>query len=351
MANTVYHAPKCTFEVQDGCIVTDKSVVNKVTGTSMAGILGCSPWSTPFQVACALLGVCRADISSKPSVRVGQELEPVVIKYLSETYSDKGLFLSAENIFEKRKGDHDEWESDFQDEVFGGHVDGAVMQDDEEYILEIKTSINADAWVDGVPEYYYWQVALYNEFLTQKDKAYVGLGLVNSNTYRDSTSWVPNERNVMLFEMPIDREDVKVKMDYVREWYNTYIMNGITPPYNPDNDGDVAMYNHLCNLNRDIDTIREDIGRLAELTAQINDAEENIAKICAEAEDLKASIKTYMSAHDLTQIENRHHRAKATLSTQVRKSIDKRLMILDGLDPEKYTVSTESNIFKFSIKE
>lgn len=349
MANSVYHAPKCVFEVKDGCILTDRSIIHKVTGTSMAGILGCSPWSTPFQVACALLGVCRADISGKPSVRVGQELEPVVIKYLSETYPDKGLFLSAENIFEKRIGDHDEWESDFQDEVFGGHVDGAVMQDDEEYILEIKTSINADSWVDGVPEYYYWQVALYNEFLTQKDRAYVGLGLVNSNTYRDSTSWVPNERNVMLFEMPIDREDVKEKMEYVREWYNTYIVNGITPAYDPDNEGDVAMYNHLCNLSKDILEIREDVGRLAELTTQLNAAEAELAQISSAAEDLKASIKAYMVAHNLTQLSKVN--AKATLSVQTRKYIDRKLMILDGLDPEKYTITSESNIFKFSIME
>ena len=349
MANSVYHAPKCVFEVKDGCILTDRSITNKVTGTSMAGILGCAPWSTPFQVACALLGVCRADISGKPSVRVGQELEPVVIRYLSETYSDKGLFLSAENIFEKRVGDHDEWESDFQDEVFGGHVDGAVMQDDEEYILEIKTSINADSWVDGVPEYYYWQVALYNEFLTQKDKAYVGLGLVNSNTYRDSTSWVPNERNVMLFEMPIDREDVRAKIEYVREWYNTYIVNGITPAYDPDNEGDVAMYNHLCNLSKDILEIREDVGRLAELTAQLNAAEAELAQISSAAEDLKASIKSYMVAHNLTQLSKLN--GKATLSVQTRKYIDRKLLILDGLDPEKYTITSESNIFKFSIRE
>ena len=58
-----YLAPTCSYEISDGTIRTDGSVHNKVTGTSMAGILGLSPWSSPFQVACALLGLGREDIS------------------------------------------------------------------------------------------------------------------------------------------------------------------------------------------------------------------------------------------------------------------------------------------------
>lgn len=347
----VYHAPKCGYEVVDGHIETDGTVTNKVSGTSMAGILGCSPWNTPFQIACALLGVCRPDISDKPAVRVGQDLEPVIIDYLANTYQDKGMFLPAEDIFVKREGDHDAWVSDYEDDTFAGHVDGAVLRDDGEYILEIKTSINMDSWTDGVPEYYYWQVALYNEFLTQKDMAFVGLGMVNSNTHRDSTSWVPNERTVALFEMPIDREAVRAKMDEVREWYKEYILNHRTPDYNPDNPGDVEMYNHLCNLKKDISEIQDELDEIGELSRSITAVEVSIADMCAKMEEHRAKLKTYMECNNLSSIESTTGNVSAVLSSQKRASIDKGLLKADGIDPEKYTVIKTINTFKLKCKE
>lgn len=346
-----FHAPKCKYEVVDGHIETDGTVINRVSGTSIAGILGCSPWNTPFQVACALLGVCRPDISDKPSVRVGQELEPVVIDYLAKTYAEKGMFLPAEEIFAKREGDHDAWVSDFEDDTFAGHVDGAVLCDDGEYILEIKTSINMDSWANGVPEYYYWQIALYNEFLTQKDMAFVGLGMVNQNTHKDSTSWVPNERTVALFEMPIDREDVRAKMDIIREWYSTYILNNRTPDYDPDNAGDVEMYNHLCNIKRDIGEVQNDLDDVGALLASIQATEDAIADLCSKVEEYKAKLKTYMECNSLSVIESSNGATIATLSSQNRASIDKKLLQADGINPDKYTVTKTTNVFKLKSKE
>lgn len=346
-----YYAPRCQYEIVDGHIETDGSVVNKVSGTSMAGIIGCSPWNTPFQIACALLGVCRPDISDKPSVRVGQDLEPVIIDYLDKTYKDKGMFIPAEEIFAKREGDHDHWASDYEDDTFSGHVDGAVICEDGEYILEIKTSINMDSWSEGVPEYYYWQVALYNEFLTQKDMAFVGLGMVNSNTHKDSTSWVPNERTVALFEMPIDREAVREKMDEVREWYKEYILNHRTPDYNPDNPGDVEMYNHLCNIKRDIGEVQNDLDEVGALLANIQATEDSIADLCSKMEEYKAKLKAYMEGNNLAVIESTDGATIATLSSQNRASIDKKLLQADGIDPNKYTVIKTTNVFKLKSKE
>lgn len=117
MARVSYNSPKCTFTVDGAHIVSDGSVRNKVTGTSMAGILGCSPFSSPFQIACALLGVCRENLDGKPAIETGKVLEPVIIDYLGRTYPDKGFFLPAEDVYEKRAGDHDSWESDFKDDV------------------------------------------------------------------------------------------------------------------------------------------------------------------------------------------------------------------------------------------
>ena len=139
MTARIYDAPKCEYTIEDGCIRTDGSIKGKVSGTMMAGILGCSPWSTPFQVACALLGVGVEDISGKPAVRTGQILESRIIDYVGKTYPEYGLFMPADKIYEKREGDHASWVSDFDDDIFSGHVDGIVMREDgSNCILEIK---------------------------------------------------------------------------------------------------------------------------------------------------------------------------------------------------------------------
>lgn len=341
-----YLAPTCSYEISDGTIRTDGSVHHKVTGTSMAGILGLSPWSSPFQVACALLGLGREDISGKPAVETGKALEPVVIDYLDRTFPEHGLFLAAEQVFEKREGDHDSWASDFEDDVFAGHVDGIVMRKHgdsaEEFILEIKTSANVESWAeadrDGVPEYYFWQVALYNEFLTRRNMAYVGLGIVDRNTYANPQSWVPSSRTVSLFEMGINREEVREGMQKVREWYAEYILNNTTPPMDPNNPGDVELYSHLENLSSTIEDMEAKLAKLADMDYKVKVAEASYNDIVSARDAMQAQVKEYMQFHDLSTLEAIN--CTARLTTSVRKSIDKALLEADGIDPSKYTKET-----------
>lgn len=346
-----YLPPKCKYKVEGNKIVSDGSVKHKVSGTSMAGILGVSPWSSPFQVACNLLGLAREDISDKPAVKVGTELEPLIIAYADQVYGPEyGAFLMAEEVYKKREGDHDSWVSDFESEVFAGHVDGIVFAEDgKDYILEIKTSSNLDSWKDGVPEYYFWQVALYNEFLCKKDKAYVVLGMVNENTYRDYTSWVPNVNTVAMFEMPIDQEDVREKMQIVEEWYNTYIVKGETPEYDPRNPGDVEMYNHLVNLAQDVDEVADLIEQYGNIDEQIAIEESKSLDLYAKRDELKARIKDYLTAHDLSSLDSTSKDFIGKVSTQNRTKLDEDKMREDGIDVDKYKVKTV--VKTFSIKK
>lgn len=346
-----YFPPKCKYKVEGNRIVSDGSIKYKVSGTSMAGILGVSPWSSPFQVACNLLGLAREDISGKPAVGVGNHLEPLIIAYADQVYGpEHGSFLMAEEVYEKREGDHDSWVSDFESDVFAGHVDGIVFAEDgNDYILEIKTSSNLESWKDGVPEYYYWQVALYNEHLCKKDKAYVVLGMVNENTYRDYTSWVPNVNTVAMFEMPIDQEEVRERMEDVAEWYNVYIANGETPEYDPTNPGDVEMYNHLVNLAQDVDEVAELVELYGNIDEQIAIEEAKSVSLYAQRDELKARIKDYLTAHNLSSLDSTSKDFIGKVSTQNRTKLDEDRMREDGIDVDKYKVKTI--VKTFSIKK
>lgn len=342
MTDIKYTAPRCKFSVENGHIVTDGSVKNKITGTSIAGILGCSPWSSPFQVACALLGLGREDISKKPEVQVGQILESEIIKYAGERYKQYGLFMSAEEIYEKREGDHDAWVSDFNDEYFAGHVDGIVMRDDANYILEVKTSRNLDSWAEGVPEYYYWQVALYNEFIAKQDKAYVVLGMTSEATMRDVNSWVANEKTVGMFEMEIDRTEIQEKMQYVRDWYDQYIAKGITPEHDPTNPKDVALYDHLVNITLDVGDISDLIDQFAEADARILSIEAEQKGLYDFRDSLKARIKDYQTTHNISEIVSTSEGYVSQLTTRTTQKIDEMAMIKDGIDVYKYKVPSVS---------
>ena len=342
-----YKAPECGFTIEGDRIRTDNTVHHKVTGTSMGGILGISPWSTPFQVACALLGLGREEIGGKPAVVTGRVLEPVVVGYAAENFSQYGMFVPAEQIFEKREGDHDSWVSDFEDDVFAGHVDGAVIKDDgSTYVLEIKTSANLESWLEGVPEYYFWQVALYNEFITKQDRAYVVLGIVDDATYRNPMTWTPNERTVALYELDIDRDNVSETLDRIRKWYEEFVMEGITPPYDSDNKGDVELYNHLCLLAKDITEMEELAETLGSVDERIAMIEAEHAELYIEQKAFRAQLKEYMSSHNLVSLNGSSKGITAKLTTSYRETLDKEKMMLDGIDPDQYMTKTEVKTLK-----
>lgn len=342
-----YKAPTNKYTIEGNRIrVAPGSEVHKVSGTSMAGILGCSPWSTPFTIACNLLGLCSEDIGDKPAVKVGVALEGKIIDYADKTYTTTGAFFPAEKIFEKRAGDHDAWVSDFEDDTFAGHVDGIVMAEDGDYILEVKTSGNMDSWVEGVPEYYQLQVMLYNYFITKQDRAYVLLGRVNENTYADYHSWIPNENTVALFDMPIDQEAFEATLDQVRKWYEEYILNGVTPPYDPSNQADVEMYEHLVSIARDVEEMRVLVDQYRDLTWEIDSIEAEHKDLYDAREALKGQLKDYMEAHELSTIDDSGEGAKVVLAEQVRKSLDEAAMEKDGIDLDKYRIRKTVKTFK-----
>lgn len=345
-----YLPPKCTYTVDCGRIVTDGTFKGKITGTSLGGILNESPWSSPFQAACAILGLASKDISQKPAVKAGIALEGEVINYLNKTFDDIGEFIPAEDVFEKREGDHDSWPSDFEDDIFGGHVDGLVKTPEGEvYILEIKTTSNLDAWSEGVPLQYYWQVALYDYYLAWQDKVYVGLGIMDPEALRDPTTWVPSKDSVALMPLDLDRDVVEGGLDQAREWYHEFIDNFTTPEYDPTNPRDVELYEYLVNLTNEEFVIQNMIDDLMEIRAELKTEEEKLQPLKDKEEMLKTSIKEYMEAHSLDDLDSVTGSCYAVMTSTTRTKINTTKMVNDGLDPDKYLDKTISK--SFTIKE
>jgi len=346
MAARIYEHPECAYTVEKDYIRTDGSIKRKVSGTMMAGIVGASPWSSPFQVACNLLGVGVENISNKPAVMAGKALESKIIDYVAKTYPEYGLFVPAESIYKKREGDHATWESDFEDDVFAGHVDGILMgEDGSNHILEIKTSGNLRSWEDGVPYYYQLQVGLYNHFISQQDKAYVVLGVMTPEIYKDPNAWEPNDSNTFMFEMPIDEKEFERKLEYVKGWYALYIAQGITPPYDPGIPGDVELYNHLVGLTQSNEEISSLIDEYFELDQEVKQHESVVKEKVKVKDGLKARIKNWFDCHEVESLDSKSGQCYATISTRESSVIDPELLRADGIDPERYTIKTITKTF------
>lgn len=343
-----YLPPKCGFAIQGDHIVTDGTVRGKVTGTMMAGILGCSPWSSPFSVACRLLGLAEEDIGDKPAVKAGRALERRVLESAQGLYGDlEGLMLvPAEEIYAKREGDHASWVSDFDDPIFAGHVDGVVFDENgTDYILEIKTSGNIDAWADGVPEYYWWQVALYNRFITKRDHAYVVRGMVTDEERRRPEKWEGSPENVRMYVVRMDDLKMDAGIEEICKWYEQYIEKGVTPAPDPTRPGDVELFEHLQNLADTEEAQAVMVARIAALDAEIKAREEGMKPLYDARDMLRGTVKDWMSAHDVEELRSADGGFKAVVRKQVRASVDQSLMMAAGIDPTPYMVEKVTNVF------
>ena len=345
-----YIPPKCEYTIYNNGILSDGSVHNKVTGTMVGGILGCSPFQTPFRVACDLLGLCKEDISDKPAVKAGHALEEKIIDYLGTRYSEIGLFMSAEKLFDARVGDHDEWPSDFDDPIFAGHLDGMVMTPDGgAFVLEIKTTSNLRSWEHGVPEYYWWQVALYNRFTAGQSKAYVAVALLTQEEQLHPETWSPSDDNVILYSPEFPEDKVEEGLGKVLDWYNTYIATDRTPQMDPADARDADMYAYLLSLTNSKDAMSSMLDAYGVLEREVKMEYAKLADKEAALEDMKARLKEWMDTHGVDEISSLDGRYVATLTTTVKRSIDPKLMEKDGIDPTPYTV--EKPVQTFRLKQ
>ena len=339
-------APKCgNYKVDGFTITTDGSYKEKISGTSLGAILGKSPYMSRFAVSTRLMGLWNEDISDKPAIIVGKKLEERIIDYLGMKHTDVGNFFKVEELgFGAREGDHADWKSDFEDDVFSGHIDGIVSKDGVDYILEIKTANRRQieqygTWLNGVPEHYLWQVYLYNHFITKQDKAYVGLGIVDQSTYDNPNSWVPCKENCKLFEITIDREMVAKVIEEVRSLYAKTIGSGVCMEYDPGNSDDVEIFNHLRDINGDMDNLLSLVTEYGKLHAS-NKAYEKMNKDNTDREkELADRIKDVMTHWDMKVV------GAVSVTKSVRKSFDFKKAEAEGFDLAKYLAQSESDGF------
>ena len=272
------------IEFDSSITVTDPNAEHgKITGTAMAGIFDKSPWETPFSIACRLLRLYSENIDDKPAVKAGKVLERRIIDYIDG--------IPAADIFgDVQKGGHEQWPSDFEDPIFGGHIDGATG---DNRIIEVKTTGNPEDWTEGPPMYYWLQASLYMHHLNA-DGIRFAVGVLSDEDRKNPYTWQP-AGNVYTYDVgPAPGfEEMHAK---AAEWYNEYIAQGRTPAPDLDNPKDRAI---IKALKLEASTETELADKADEYTAaQAEAARYDLAKKTADA--LKDELMFVMRARGVT---------------------------------------------------
>lgn len=311
--------------------VTEKRAeYGKVTGTQMSGILNMNPWQTPFSTSVRMMRLFNEDISDKPSVHAGTVIEPKILDYIGAVHGDE--------VFEKREGDHESWASDFQDDIFGGHVDG-FMPDGS--IVEIKTSSRPQDWNKQIPIHYHIQASLYAEFF-KADRIIFAVGFTDKDTLSNPDGFVPDKSNTIVVETGKIEGFDKMLKD-AEEFYRRFILNGVTPIPDATNPIDRQIMDYL---DAQLWT-EEDAKTEMQLMNAYQDSLDNVKKFQTMLDDSKQRFGLYMDYNDIGEVSDGSTTIKKSVYT--RTSIDTNLLKKDGLF-DLYAKEKEYKTVKISRK-
>ena len=311
--------------------VTEKRAeYGKVTGTQMSGILNMNPWQTPFSTSVRMMRLFNEDISDKPSVHAGTVIEPKILDYIGAVHGDE--------VFEKREGDHESWASDFQDDVFGGHVDG-FMPDGS--IVEIKTSSRPQDWNKQIPIHYHIQASLYAEFF-KADRIIFAVGFTDKDTLSNPDGFVPDKNNTIVVETRKIEGFDKMLKD-AEEFYRRFILNGVTPIPDATNPIDRQIMSYL---DAQLWT-EEDAKTEMQLMNAYQDSLDNVKNLQTMLDDSKQRFGLFMDYNDIGEISDGSTTIKRAVYS--RTAIDTNLLKKDGLY-DLYAKEKEYKTVKISRK-
>lgn len=321
----------------DGSFHLVGGFLGKITGTTFSHIVGRSPWGTPFSAAAHILGLFKEDISDLPAVKTGVVLEPVILNYVR----DQGVIPACEvfgnpedyNEYGQHVGEHRNWKMDWEDPIFGGHVDG-ITEDGR--IVEVKTTSSPEEWLKGVPEHYWLQASLYAHFLGATSIMFV-VGFVDEVARANPWKWTP-ENNVSVFNVELHPK-LNEYLDFCTKWYHEFIEHFKTPVPDMSNEIDAFIVRSL-----EVQLLTQE--EMFKLVDEYADCEDKIAElddVVKRKEELKSQIMIFLQKHDLKFITGTKRAYKRTVS--VRKIVDSDALKHDGLY-DKYTKESTSDSFR-----
>ena len=323
--------------------ITPPKKCKKITGTRFATILGLNPWSTAFEMWCAITRTYEKPFEDTIYTIAGKTIEPKQAEYMENSYGMDIIRPSdvwGKDYFSKTYGDF------FPNQKhLGGMWDYLLKGEDGkvEAVLEMKTTKRVEDWVNDIPDYYALQAALY-AYLYGIDQVIMVASFLSENDYDDPEDYVPNVSNTVTKEFKVSERypDFANMVAQVEQWWTDHVDTGISPVFDETKDAEILK---ALRTNSVSTTDIQDVIKEAEaLKAEIDDVEEQIS---AKEKRLKVLNDT-IKEHALSKFRDGDKKVEIkggtyvwTVSKTESTSIDKDALAADGLI-DKYTKKTES---------
>lgn len=330
--------------------ITPPKRTKKVTGTRFATILGLNPWSTPFEMWCAITKTYEKPFEDTIYTIAGKTIEPKQAEYMKKSY---GMDLITptdrygQDYFNKTWGDFFP-----ENPYFGGMWDylGVDENGTVDTVLEMKTTKRIEDWQNDAPEYYALQAALY-AYLLGVDNVIMVASFLEEKDYEDPSKFVPNIKNTITVEFKVSERypDFERMVAEVKSWWGEYVTGGISPVYDEKKDAEIlaALRAHNLTPDTDIDAlIKEAEGLKKEVdttAAAIADKEKRLKEI---SDIIKEYAMTQFRDGD-KKVEIKGSTYTWTVSRSETTTIDKKALEADGL-LEKYQKKSEQ--YRMTVK-
>lgn len=323
--------------------VTPPKKCKKITGTRFATILGLNPWSTAFEMWCAITKTYEKPFEDTIYTIAGKVIEPKQAEYMEKSYGMDIVRPSdvwGENYFSKTYGDFFP-----RHNHLGGMWDYLLKGEDGkvEAVLEMKTTKRVEDWENDIPDYYALQAALY-AYLYGVDQVIMVASFLEPGDYDNPDNFIPNIDNTITVGFNVyDRypnfADMVAK---VEQWWADYVDTGISPVFDETKDAEILK---ALRTNSVSTTDIQDVIKEAEtLKAEIDEVEKQISDKEKRLKVLNDTIKENALSKFRKgdkKVEIKGGTYVWTVSKTETISIDKDALTADGL-LDKYTKKTES---------
>ena len=322
----------------------------KITGTRFATILGLNPWSTAFEMWCAITKTFELPFEDTIYTVAGKTIEPKQAEYMKKSYG-MDLITPTDrygaDYFNKTWGDF------FPDSKhLGGMWDFLGVDENGvvDTVLEMKTTKRIEDWQNDAPEYYALQAALY-AYLLGVDNVVMVASFLEEKDYADPPKYVPNVKNTITVEFKVSERypDFAEKVAQVEQWWADYVDTGISPVFDEKKDAEIlkALRTHNLTPDTDIDAL------IAEAEGLKTEVDKATAAIADKEKRLK-EINDIIKEHAMKQFRPGDKKVEvkgATYTWAISRSetttIDKKALEADGL-LDKYQKKTEQ--FRMTVK-
>lgn len=323
----------------------------KITGTRFATILGLNPWSTAFEMWCAITKTYEKPFEDTIYTIAGKTIEPKQAAYMKKSYAMDILSptdMYGADYFNKTWGDF------FPDSPHLGGMWDYLLKNDEdghiEAVLEMKTTKRAEDWENDVPEYYALQAALY-AFLLGVDDVIMVASFLDEKDYEDPSKFKPSAANTITVEFKVSERypDFADKVSLVEKWWADYVETGISPEYDEKKDAEI-----LAALRTNTLSPETDIEALIKEAESLKKELDEVAATTADKEKRLKTINDIIKEHALSQFRDGDKKVEVkgatytwTVSRSETTGIDKDALKADGL-LDKYSKKTET--YRMTVK-